>query len=237
MSATIGFTPPRTNRARTPTCYPSGHNTCYPSADTFTEQATCRTTGRRVHPPNSEPAARTYDQRRPRFAEYSLEADPQHDLPPFVRRTRQHVVGNPSLFQRKHGPHLRWRMHRRGNLPGPISDPHDTMAVVVLGTCSAPPSSLGSTADRSPARVLRRCVDGSDHWQGPACFSSRAVLRSSVDMMAMMGLSGWTEVDMCRRFWVALVLTIPLVVMSGAVPGVSIWLRPPVTNSVDDRCA
>jgi len=53
-----------------------------------------------------------------------------------------------------------------------------------------------------------------------------------MDMMAMMGMSGWTESDMRRRFWVALVLTIPLVVMSGAVPGVPVWIRPPVSNWV-----
>lgn len=54
----------------------------------------------------------------------------------------------------------------------------------------------------------------------------------STDMMAMMGMSGWTEADMRRRFWLALVLTIPLVGMSSAIPGIPVLIRPPASNWV-----
>jgi Cu2+-exporting ATPase len=53
-----------------------------------------------------------------------------------------------------------------------------------------------------------------------------------MDMMAIMGMGGWTEADMRHRFWVALVLTIPLVVMSGAIPGTAVLIRPPASNWV-----
>ena len=55
---------------------------------------------------------------------------------------------------------------------------------------------------------------------------------ASMNMMAAMGMSGWTESDMRQRFWVALVLTIPLIVMSGAVPWIPVLIRPPASNWV-----
>jgi len=38
------------------------------------------------------------------------------------------------------------------------------------------------------------------------------------------------ERDMARRFWVALVLTIPIVVVTGHLPGVPMLVHPPVSN-------
>ena len=37
---------------------------------------------------------------------------------------------------------------------------------------------------------------------------------ASMNMMAAMGMGDWTEADMRRRFWIALVLTIPLIVIA-----------------------
>ena len=51
-------------------------------------------------------------------------------------------------------------------------------------------------------------------------------------MMAAMGMSGWTESDMRQRFWIALVLTIPLIVMSGAIPWIPVLVRTPASNWV-----
>src|SRR4029077_7946872 len=57
---------------------------------------------------------------------------------------------------------------------------------------------------------------------------------ASMNMMAAMGMGvgGWTEADMRRRFWIALVLTIPLIVMSGAIPRIPLLIRPPALNWV-----
>jgi Cu2+-exporting ATPase len=51
-----------------------------------------------------------------------------------------------------------------------------------------------------------------------------------MDMMSMMGMGAWTETEMRRRFWVALVLTIPLVAMSGAIPAIPVLVRPPAAG-------
>jgi Cu2+-exporting ATPase len=51
-----------------------------------------------------------------------------------------------------------------------------------------------------------------------------------MNMMAAMGMGGWTEADMRRRFWIALALTIPLIVMSGAIPRIPVLIRPPASD-------
>src|SRR5215468_1357728 len=57
-------------------------------------------------------------------------------------------------------------------------------------------------------------------------------MNASMNMMVAMGMSGCTESDVRRRFWIALVLTIPLIVMSGAMPWIPILFRPPASNWV-----
>jgi len=49
-------------------------------------------------------------------------------------------------------------------------------------------------------------------------------------MPGMTGMMGWTPEDMRRRFWVALVLTIPLVILSGSIPGVRAPVSPRLAN-------
>jgi P-type Cu2+ transporter len=46
----------------------------------------------------------------------------------------------------------------------------------------------------------------------------------------MMGMMGFTEEELRRRFWVALVLTIPLVLLSGTIPAVRVPVSPRVAN-------
>jgi hypothetical protein len=63
-----------------------------------------------------------------------------------------------------------------------------------------------------------------------------------MNMMAAMGMSGWTESDMRQRFWIALVLAIPLIAMSGAIPWIPLLVRPPASNwppsaNSSDPCA
>ena len=49
-------------------------------------------------------------------------------------------------------------------------------------------------------------------------------------MMADPGMAKQMERDMARRFWIALVLTIPIVVITGHVPGLPMLVHPPLSN-------
>ena len=49
-------------------------------------------------------------------------------------------------------------------------------------------------------------------------------------MMAEPGMAKQMERDMARRFWIALVLTIPIVVITGHVPGLPMLVHPPLSN-------
>ena len=48
--------------------------------------------------------------------------------------------------------------------------------------------------------------------------------------MADPGMAKQMERDMARRFWIALVLTIPIVVITGHVPGLPMLVHPPLSN-------
>jgi P-type Cu2+ transporter len=48
----------------------------------------------------------------------------------------------------------------------------------------------------------------------------------------MMGMMGMTEGELRRRFWVALVLTVPLVLLSGTIPAVHVPVSPRAANWV-----
>ena len=48
--------------------------------------------------------------------------------------------------------------------------------------------------------------------------------------MAEPGMAKQMERDMARRFWIALVLTIPIVVITGHVPGLPMLVHPPLSN-------
>ena len=49
-------------------------------------------------------------------------------------------------------------------------------------------------------------------------------------MMADPGMAKQMERDMARRFWIALVLTVPIVVITGHVPGLPMLVHPPLSN-------
>ena len=49
-------------------------------------------------------------------------------------------------------------------------------------------------------------------------------------MMSDPGMAKQMERDMARRFWIALVLTIPIVVITGHVPGLPMLVHPPLSN-------
>src|SRR5258708_19382383 len=49
-------------------------------------------------------------------------------------------------------------------------------------------------------------------------------------MMSDRSMAKAMEADMRRRFWLALVLTIPLAIMAGHVPGPPMLIHPPVSS-------
>src|SRR5258706_9135138 len=49
-------------------------------------------------------------------------------------------------------------------------------------------------------------------------------------MMSDRSMAKAMEADMRRRFWLALVLTIPLAIMAGHVPGLPMLIHPPVAS-------
>src|SRR3984957_20696148 len=55
-------------------------------------------------------------------------------------------------------------------------------------------------------------------------------LGSDSPVAGMMGMMGMTEQELRRRFWVALALTVPLVLLSGTIPAVRVPVSPKAAN-------
>ena len=76
-----------------------------------------------------------------------------------------------------------------------------------------------------------------DHHPEPEPLERKPVIhgehRGAHDHAAMMSdpaMAKRMERDMARRFWVALALTIPIVVITGHVPGMPMLVHPPLSN-------